>query len=411
MKINTIVSRFILKEMIPPFLINMGFFMFVFLMREILEITDMIVNYQVSLGIFLLMIIYSMPYFLVYIIPMSVMMSVLLTFLRMSADNEILALKSAGVSLYHMLAPVMVFAVAGFAVTVFMAAYGMPWGKFSYERLSMEVVQSNFNIGLKEHQFIDSFEGVMMYVNEVDAKDRSMQGVFIEDGRTTGPARTVVAPEGYLFEGDKPHTFVIRLYNGIVSQSEPREKSSHATRFNTYDIRLDLQSAVSAAKSGSRDEKEMGIGELRSYLEKQENRNEKFYYSVHMEFHRKFSIPFACIALAVLAMPLGVRSFSAKKSAGLGMGLICFLLYYLILSGGMVLGEAVRYHPAPLLWLPNFIMGGAGVYLLVKAAKDSPVVFFSVFSKSRRVAGRPGQTKTGAGCADGANSRGDSSRS
>ncbi|MFW6335438.1 MAG: LptF/LptG family permease, partial [Desulfosalsimonas sp.] len=141
MKINTIVNRFILKELVPPFFMNMGFFMFVFLMREILDITNMIVNYQVSLGIFLLLIVYSMPYFLVYIIPMSVMMSVLLTFLRMSSDNEILALKSAGVSIYNLVAPVLVFAAAGAAVTVFMAAYGMPWGKSSYEQLSMQVVQ------------------------------------------------------------------------------------------------------------------------------------------------------------------------------------------------------------------------------------------------------------------------------
>ncbi len=380
MKINTIVNRFILRELIPPFFMNMGFFMFVFLMREILDITNMIVNYRVSLGIFLMLILYSMPYFLVYIIPMSVMMSVLLTFLRMSADNEILALKSGGVSLYNMLFPVAAFAAAGFALTVFMAVYGMPWGKSSYEQLSMEVVQSNFNIGLKERQFIDNFDGVMMYVNEVDVKSRGMKGVFIEDNREGGQASTVVAPEGYLFEGEKPYTFMIRLYGGIVSQGGPGTKSAHATRFDTYDIRLDLKSAASGSGSRHRDKKEMGLGELRAYLEDQDNRGKR-YYSMHVEFHRKFSIPFACIALAVLAMPLGVQTVSARKSAGLGIGLVCFLLYYLLLSGGMVLGETGRYHPAPLLWLPNIVLGGLGIYLLVKAANDSPTALFSVLRK------------------------------
>ncbi|MFW6081280.1 MAG: LPS export ABC transporter permease LptF [Desulfosalsimonas sp.] len=400
MKINTIVNRFILKELIPPFFMNMGFFMFVFLMREILDITNMIVNYQVSLGIFLLMIVYSMPYFLVYIIPMSVMMSVLLTFLRMSSDNEILALKSAGVSLYHMLFPVLVFAAAGAAVTVFMAAYGMPWGKSSYENLSMQVVQSNFNIGLKERQFIDSFDGVMMYVNEVDMKTRGMQGVFIEDNRDSGPASTVVAPEGYLFEGEKPHTFVIRLYGGIVSQGEPGGKSFHATRFDTYDIRLDLQSAASGRGSGSRDEKEMGLGELLDYLASSDGTDRK-YYSMHMEFHRKFSIPFACLALALLAMPLGVRTVSRKKSAGLGIGLVCFLMYYLLLSGGMVLGEARGYHPAPLLWFPNVVMGALGLYLLRKAANDSPSALAAPLRKARGLIMRPASAGAGADEQDG----------
>ncbi|MFP4649480.1 MAG: LPS export ABC transporter permease LptF [Desulfobacterales bacterium] len=399
MKINTIVNRFILRELVPPFFMNMGFFMFVFLMREILDITNMIVNYQVSLGIFLLLIVYSMPYFLVYIIPMSVMMSVLLTFLRMSSDNEILALKSAGVSIYNLVAPVLLFAAAGAAVTVFMAAYGMPWGKSSYEQLSMQVVQSNFNIGLKERQFIDSFDGVMMYVNEVDMKTRGMQGVFIKDNRDSGPASTVAAPEGYLFEGDKPHTFVIRLYGGIVSQGEPGGKSFHATRFDTYDISLDLQGAASGKGSGSKDEKEMGLAELRSYLESRDHADRK-YYSMLMEFHRKFSIPFACLALGVLAMPLGIQTVSARKSAGLGIGLVCFLMYYLLLSGGMVLGEARGYHPAPLLWFPNIVMGALGLYLLRKAANDSPAALIAGFRRFWALVRRlgpagPGDEKAG----------------
>ncbi|MFW6011753.1 MAG: LPS export ABC transporter permease LptF [Desulfosalsimonas sp.] len=380
MKINTIVNRFILKELVPPFFMNMGFFMFVFLMREILDITNMVVNYQVNLGAFLLMIFYSMPYFLVYIIPMSVMMSVLLTFLRMSADNEILALKSGGISLYRMLTPAMLFAAAGCAVTVFMATYGMPWGRYSYEQLAMEVAQSNFNIGLKERQFIDSFDDVMIYVNEVDMKSRKMKGVFIEDSREEGPGRTVVAPEGYLFEGDKSDIFMIRLYRGIISQGSPGDKSVHATRFETYDIRLDLKGAASGGGSKSKDEKEMRLGEMLDYLNTAKERGKK-YYSVHLEFHRKFSIPFACIALAVLAMPLGIRTVSARRSAGLGIGLVCFLLYYLILSAAMVLAESGRYHPAPLLWLPNIVMGGLGVYLLVKAANDSPAALSALFRK------------------------------
>lgn len=410
MKINSIVNRFILKELIPPFLITMGFFMFIFLMRQILEITDMIVNYQMSVGIFLLMIVYSMPYFLVYIIPMSVMMSVLLTFLRMSADNEILALRSAGISLYHMLAPVLTFAVAGFAVTLFMAAYGMPWGKSLYEDLSIKVVQSNFNIGLKEHQFIDGFDGVVMYVNSVDAGSSRMKGVFIKDARKSGPERTVVAPEGYLFKGKDPHSFVIRLYNGLVSQSDPGAGSAHSTRFDTYDIRLDLQSAVSAAGSERKDEKEMGMAELCAYLKNNENRDKR-YYSMRMELHRKFSIPFACIALALLGMPLGVQSFSARKSAGLSIGLICFLFYYLLLSGAMVLGETGRYHPAPLLWLPNLIMGGAGLYLLVKAANDSQVVLFGWLSKAWSWMLRLMQKRKDADAAGDSESSGDLGRS
>ena len=109
MQINSIVNRYIFKEMIPPFAINLVFLTFVFLMTKILDITNMIVNYQISLWKIILMLIYSMPFFLEFVIPMSIMMATLLTFLRLSSDNEIVALKASGVSIYRLLTPVFLF--------------------------------------------------------------------------------------------------------------------------------------------------------------------------------------------------------------------------------------------------------------------------------------------------------------
>ena len=95
--------------MMPPFVINLAFFTFIFLMTKILEITNLVVNYRAGLFNVILMLIYSMPFFLVFIIPMSIMMAILLTFLRMSGDNEIVALKSGGMSMYRFLPPVFLF--------------------------------------------------------------------------------------------------------------------------------------------------------------------------------------------------------------------------------------------------------------------------------------------------------------
>ena len=78
MKVNSIINRYMLLEMIPPFVLNVGFFLFVFMMMSILDITNYIVNYQVSIYAFLLMLLYNMPFSLQFIIPMSVMISILL---------------------------------------------------------------------------------------------------------------------------------------------------------------------------------------------------------------------------------------------------------------------------------------------------------------------------------------------
>ena len=157
MKISSIIYRYVFKEMIPPFVINLMFFTFVFLMVEMLKVTNMVVNYSVGVFTVLIMLAYSTPYFLTYVIPMSIMIAVLLTFLRLSGDNEIVALKTSGMSIYGLLPPVMLFCLIGCLLTFFMTAYGMPWGRLSFKELTYKIVSSNLEIGLKDrHSMIVS---------------------------------------------------------------------------------------------------------------------------------------------------------------------------------------------------------------------------------------------------------------
>ncbi len=375
MKLNSIIDRYIFKELIPPFTMNMVFFIFIFFMQQILEITNMIVNYQVSILVFFLMLIYSMPYFLVFIIPMSVMMSVLLTFLRFSADNEVVALKASGISIYRLLPPVLVFSLICALLTGFMSLYGMPWGETAYKQMALKVVQSNFNLGIKERQFNDSFDGVMFYVNKIDLESKSMKDVYIEDQRKKGISSTVIAPEGYLFPGDDKYSFVLRLYKGNVNQVDLDSRSAHSIKFDTYDLQLDLKDALTHSRKRKKKEKEMQLIELITFVKTIKTKSPR-YYSMLMEIHKKISIPFACFALAILAVPLGVQSFSTRKSSGLGIGLIAFLVYYLLLSAGLVFGETGSYPPAIGMWMPNIIMGGLGLFLLIKTANDQPIEIF-----------------------------------
>ncbi|MCD6584299.1 MAG: LPS export ABC transporter permease LptF [Desulfobacteraceae bacterium] len=375
MKMNTAVNRYIFKELIPPYTMNLLFFIFVFLMRQVLEITNVVVNYQVSLMAFFLMLAYSMPYFLAYIIPMSVMMSVLLTFLRLSNDNEIVALKASGISLYHLLPPVIVFSVLNALLTAYMAIYGIPWGQQSYKQMALNVVQSNFSVGLKERQFNDSFDGVMFYVNKIDFKDNSLGDIYIEDQRNEGFSTTIVSPKGRILDGKDKLSFILSLYNGVINQVNLKNRAVHSIQFDSYDLQLDLKHAVQKIRGKKRNRKEMNLKELVAFLKTEKTKSKK-YYSVWVEFHKKFSIPFACIALGILAVPLGVQSSSTRKSASLGLGLIAFLIYYLLLSAGLVFSEAGNLSPVLGMWMPNFIMGGLGVFLLIRTANDRPVEIF-----------------------------------
>jgi len=373
MKLNSTINRYILKEMFVPFGINVGVFTFLFLMTKMVAITNWIVNYNLSLAAVGRLIIFTLPWLLVFIIPMSVMMAVLLTFLRLSGDNEIVALKSCGMSIYGLLPPVMVFTAAGFALTLLLTTIGVPKAKTALEEMALRMARSNASIGLKERTFNDQFKNVVLYVSRVDLKQHRLLDIFIEDKRKPDVVSTVVAPEGRLLGEPDEFVFHLVLSNGTIHQTNLKKKSASAIRFETYTLTLDMSKHAARAGARHKSREEMSIAELRRFMASRRQRDEA-YYDAQIILHRRFSIPAACLALGLLAFPLGIQSRSTRRSFGLILCLFFFLLYYLLLTAGYAFGENGAYPPVIGMWLPNIAMASIGLYFLIQASRERILV-------------------------------------
>jgi lipopolysaccharide export system permease protein len=372
MKFNAVVHRFIIKEMLAPFMLSTSLLLFVFMMTSMLQLTNLVVNYRVDLLTVARMMLYLIPSFMEFIIPLSSMVAVLLTFLKMSKDNEIVALKAGGVGLYHLMPPVLVFCLIAFFLTAFMSIFGLPWGKNAVRELMLNLSTSSYSAVLKERTFNDSFKGMMVYVNKTDPKTKTLIDVFIEDRNNRGTVITVTAPRGQMIDSQENDTFHLRLYDGFINQVQLKNNASHGIRFETYNVRLSLSRAKSAASATMKKKDQMSYTELRNYTITAEKKDER-YYSILLELHKKFSLPFACIALGILAVPLGIQVKSTKRYYGIGLAFLFFLLYYLMLSAGKVFGEAGIYPPVLGMWMPNIILGSLGLFLLTRSANERPL--------------------------------------
>ena len=382
MKIASIINRYIFKEFLGPFAVNVLFFTFIFLMAELIEITNWIVNYNINLTIVLQMIFYQIPFLLIFVLPISVMITVLLTFLRLSNENEILAMKTGGISIYALLTSVFAFCFLGFVLTLFMSIYGQPIGRSALRALTREIVSANMTIGLKERTFNESFKDVVIYVNTIDSKDKVLIDVFIEDKRQPDRIITVVAPRGRLFTDPQLDTSRLRLFDGSIHQANLKDKAAHSIHFDRYDISLPVQKSRSQVNAKPKRPKEMSTGNLTRFVN-QSNADDERHYRALLELHRRFALPFGCFALGLLAVPLGVQSKSAKRSFGLFLGLCFYLLYYLLMSVGKIYGETGAYPPVIGMWLPNFAIGGLGLYFLIHTANERSLKVDIVYNRLR----------------------------
>jgi lipopolysaccharide export system permease protein len=311
-----------------------------------------------------------MPSFLIFIIPMSVMFAILLTFLRLSSDNEIVAIKSCGMSIYGLLPPVLLFAFCGFLLTTFMTLYGAPRSKAALEEMAVKVATTNLDIGLKERTFNDTFKGVVLYVNKIDLKTKKLIDVFIEDKRQPDVVSTVIAPAGRLIGEPEKYLYHLILSNGTIHQTNPKDRSAHSLQFSTYTLSLNFKKQAASAAKRKKKRKEMSAAELRRYIESMKDRDEKAYNKARITLHRRYSIPAACLALGLLAFPLGIQSKSTKRSFGLIVCLFFFFVYYLLLTAGYSLGKSGAYPPAVGMWLPNFVMTVVGLFFLFQTGRE-----------------------------------------
>ncbi len=372
MSLFNIINRYIFKELMSPFVISLFFLTFVFLMTRIPEITNMVVNYNADLSVVVMMIVYTLPRFLEFTVPMSVMISILLTFMRMSGENEIVALKGAGVSLYKLLPPVLVFCFMGVMLCMWITVFGVSWGKLSQKQTIIEIARTSIDSQLQERQFNSEMDDVMIYVSHVDMKTRELTDVFIEDRQVEGMVRIAVAPHGKLIRLEDAQLYTIRLLNGAINMVDAEDKTVSTVRFEEYDMNFDLAAMAGGKKQISKELDERSLIDLVRFI--RSGIEDKAHLSAAlMELHEKFSIPFACLTLGLLAFPLGVQAASLRRSSGFSLGVFFFLLYYCLLAAGWSAGETGNYPPILGMWLPNVVMGAIGIFFLVRNAKEKPV--------------------------------------
>jgi len=375
--------RYLLKELFPAFFLGLVGFTFLLLTGRILQLAELFVNKGVPLEYILKLLAFLLPSFLVLTIPMSTLLSVMLGFNRLSSDNEVTALKASGISLYQMLPPVLFFALFAFLGTALLALYSKPKASEASRALLYELAKTKANIGVRERAFNDDFEGLVLYVEQVKPKTLQWHNIFISDSRTPAEVYTIIAREGEVLSDPKALAVTLRLKAGSIHKLGTKPDSYQRIDFNAYDLRLYLKTGLREKKSEEKNPADMTLGELMQAIRILESRK-KDVKAQWVKVHEKFSVPFACLTFAVIAVPLGVQSRGARKSKsrGLSWSIGVLLLYYLLTNAGNSLSERGVVPVEMGMWAPNFLFLSLGIYLLVKAARESPVLFLVWIQKA-----------------------------
>jgi lipopolysaccharide export system permease protein len=368
-----ILFRYLSREIATPFLLGLLIFTTILFTARIIKLVELVVNRGVPIGEMVKIFLYVLPAFFELTVPMAFLLALLWGFGRLSNDREIIALKSCGISFSQMAVPAALCAIIVLTGTFFLTLFVSPWSNAALKQSFYEITKTRATAGLKEKTFNNDFAGLVIYAEEIQPPGTLLRGIMIADTREQQRKNTIFAHSGLVVPNEDNQLLTLRLLNGTIHSVEPPEKSYQTTRFSVYDVTLNLAAALAAMKKPDRDPQDMSLGDLRHSIAQRQAEHLDVRAEL-VEWYRRFSLPFACVVFALIALPLSMQSLWSLRSYGFAMSLSVLLAYYLLLTVGETLGKKGTLPAALALWLPNGLLGIVGLWLFWRATQDKPLL-------------------------------------
>jgi lipopolysaccharide export system permease protein len=416
---------YVAREFLLSFLVAFLFFFFIFFVNQLLLLAEDILAKDVPLVDVLKLILYSLPSIVALSFPFGALVGALMAVGRLSSDNEIIAFRASGISHRVLFVPMLLLGIAFSVFSFVMNDYFLPLGTIRFGNLYRELLYSNPRLELEPHSVIRYRDSTLVTGN-VDAE--GIDDLVIIEAPEAGERRVISADEARLTEeGPAPGVLSLELENVFSQQGRageggyeyfsaasmvynvllrditfsvrspgPREMSSvdvysviREKRAELAERRRSHEDSVTRERSALyRDylaASRIGVygedgarrlpspSELDARLESLQrsdsrvirDRSLQIYW---IEFHKKFSIPFACLAFTVFAFPVGLLTRRSGRSVGFAVGLMVAVVYWAMLIAGQTLGtQQLSYSAFLSMWAPNLLLLAlGGVVLFVR---------------------------------------------
>ena len=378
-----ILDRYVLREILPPFVLSLLIFTFVLtlppVMRELERLVAKGVSWDAAGRIMLTLI----PQGLGLTIPMATLTGILVGLGRMSGDREAVALLACGVSPYRLLRPILGFAAVMTAATAYVMFEAIPDANQAFRDITWDIVSTKVENDIRPRIFFEDFPGYVLYVRDVDANG-GWTDVMVADTTKPDQQSLTLAARGRVFLDTVNRRIDLALGDGTRYMTG-REGQSQFYRFfdDTY-ISIPGDH-VFGRQQLPRTVTEKSVADLRSEWRAKLERKEGA-LSPHPEIiyiHQKFSIPLACMVFAVIGLALGLSSAREGKMGAFVIAFAVVFAYYAVMEiataqtrGHYRAIEAARaLHGASFLnahlarWWPNIVMGLFGLAALIWRAR------------------------------------------
>lgn len=370
---GTVMDRYIIGELIMPFLFGVGAFSSIGVAIGVLfdlvrRVTEAGLPLTVALQVFAL----KLPYFVGLAFPMSMLLSCLMVYGRLSSDSELIALRSCGVSVYRLVVPALIMSLVVTGLTFAFNEAIVPAANLQASQILNQALKREKPAFRERDILYQDFQeetlsdgskaqrlARIFYAREFDGQ--RMRGLTILDFSRDGLNQIVSSDSAIWNVEQKTWDF----FKGTIYVVAPDGSYRNIVRFEQQQLQLPRTPLDIAQRK--RDPDEMNIAEMQEYL-KLLNRtgNEKEIRKIRLRIDQKMAFPFACLVFGLIGSTLGVRSQRKGRATGFGLSLVLIVSYYLFISICEAFYQFNILSSFMAGWLPTFVGLSAGIVLLAR---------------------------------------------
>ena len=375
-----LMDRWLVAQILPPMLFAISAFTVISLSVGVMfDLIRKIVEFGLPLFLAIKVLFYSLPSFLVLSFPMAVLLSTLLAYGKLSANSELLGLKSLGIKTSRIIAPAIAVSIFMTGLTFYFNDNLVPssnklaestlragiGSSFSNEKGKDNImfsrygsrIDSSTNKPTKTNTFLTHIFYASLFENNI------MKGVTVLDF-SRQDIQQILKAKSAMF--DKKNSSWIFADGSIFSIDQGGQTTN--IKFEKYRYPF-VEGPLDLARV-PKDATEMSLKQaLQAERIYRESGNLKEIRRIQVRIQEKFTLPCACLVFGLIGSSLGSKSnLRSSKSQGFGLSVILILIYYVMSFVFSSFGVKGLLNPIISTWLPVLISMGGGIYFLRKSS-------------------------------------------
>ncbi len=362
-----VLERYIAHELLLYFCISFLFLFVIFFVNQILLLAERVLQKHVDVFSVLRLIWYCLPALAAQSSPFATLLGFLMSLGRMVTDNEIMILRAGGQKYSIVLKPVLGMGILISLFSFIMNDYFLPLGTIKYNRLFRQIIQSNPAIEL-ESQSIKYLNGSTLVIGEVD--NETVSDLVVIDAQSDDTQRIICASESSIQKSMQEGVLMQLNMSDALVFIINRKQVDNFDFLSSQLLTLNVFESSILNVEGGTAPREMTSYDLYKKIKNlriKSPSSKAVINSYNLELNKKFSIPFASIFFAILALPLSlILGTKDGQTLGLIFGVIISVLYWACTIMGQIFGLRSGLNGFWMMWTPNFVIGLLGILLYLK---------------------------------------------